>query len=227
MVGPDWCCTRSITSTARSIQTAWIPTTTQSRYPSTKARARPGNTDVGRINVSADDRDAQPAHKMATGRRLLEVAISTSPDVCWLTEGLDQVPADFPRDRQLYLLGIAKARWAQPKRLDEALHAATEALGTSPGLGSPRGRERLREFASQLTARAGHEGLPRSRPRGETKSSNPNPTGIEPGNKFGKALRQPVTQPTVMSVSNRIPCDPVLSRTVCTRRSGCRRSRLL
>jgi hypothetical protein len=91
----------------------------------------------------------RPSHNPESGRAFLTLGEPRTAERL-LTEGLDQVPADFRRDRQLYLIGIAEARQAQPKRLDEALHAATQALGTSPDLDSPRARERLIEFAHQL-----------------------------------------------------------------------------
>ncbi|MBJ7596535.1 MAG: hypothetical protein JF922_00380 [Candidatus Dormibacteraeota bacterium] len=91
----------------------------------------------------------RPSHNPESGRAFLTMAEPRTAERL-LTEGLDQVPAEFPRDQQLYLIGIAEARQAQPKRLDEAVHAATQALGTSPDLDSPRARERLVEFAKQL-----------------------------------------------------------------------------
>ncbi len=91
----------------------------------------------------------RPSHNPESGRAFLTMAEPRTAERL-LTEGLDKVPADFPRDRQLYLIGIAEARQAQPKRLDEAVHAATQALRTSPDLDSPRARERLMQFANQL-----------------------------------------------------------------------------
>lgn len=67
-----------------------------------------------------------------------------------LMDGLSALSDEYPRDRPLFLLGIAEARLAQHGRLDEAIEAARAALDLISATPSPRIRARLVRLVRSL-----------------------------------------------------------------------------
>lgn len=67
-----------------------------------------------------------------------------------LSDGLNALSDEYPRDRTLFSLGTAEARLAQHGRLDEAIESTRTAITLVSSTPSPRIHERLRRLVDSL-----------------------------------------------------------------------------
>jgi tetratricopeptide (TPR) repeat protein len=91
-----------------------------------------------------------PSQTAEAGLALEDVGDRQTAERC-LTQGLESLPADFCRDRVLYLIALAKVHLGQG-RLDQAVSLATQAavLAADTFVESTRTTEMLRAFGGQL-----------------------------------------------------------------------------